>query len=218
MSKGVFTVIEGIDACGKSTQVALLKQYIENLDESVVVLHYPNYNGPTGKLIGEFLRGETDLGTYQWGGLVTHPDRNLALQSLFAIDRYEHTEYVQGLLASGTHVLCDRYWYSSFAYGTAQGIPGDWIQAINHAQVVPDLAILLDITAAESLQRRPVREDAFETDTKLLAGASLAYRELFRTDIARDVYAFDGLTPVPDLAKLIANRFCETLKEKLHAH
>ena len=56
-----FIVIEGIDACGKSTQISLLQQYLKKNKIKYKYLHFPRTDSPIyGELIAMFLRG--DLG------------------------------------------------------------------------------------------------------------------------------------------------------------
>ena len=52
-------VIEGLDGAGKSTQVKMLRKYLEERVGSVDYIHFPRYDAPVyGGLISSFLRGE----------------------------------------------------------------------------------------------------------------------------------------------------------------
>ena len=80
--KGKFIVIEGLDGCGKSTQVRLLQQKLEADGTAHRFIHFPMLNqGVYGNLTAEFLRGE-------FGSLEEVHPKLVAL--LFANDRLEH--------------------------------------------------------------------------------------------------------------------------------
>ena len=80
--KGKFWVVEGLDGCGKTTQMECLKQALEKRNIPYKYIHFPMLNkGVYGELVAEFLRGE--YGTVEG----VHP-KLVAL--LFANDRMEH--------------------------------------------------------------------------------------------------------------------------------
>ena len=104
--KGKFWVIEGLDGCGKTTQMECLKQALEMKNIPYKHIHFPMLNkGVYGELIAEFLRGE--FGTVEG----VHP-KLVAL--LFANDRMEHIQ------EEGYYVIADRYVYSNIAYQCAK--------------------------------------------------------------------------------------------------
>lgn len=110
--RGNFIVIEGLDGCGKSTQLSLLREYIESQGRRCEYIHFPMVDqGVYGKLIAEFLRGE-------YGSLETVHPKLVAL--LFANDRLEHVEKIRQWIAEGAVVLADRYVYSNVAYQCAK--------------------------------------------------------------------------------------------------
>lgn len=110
--QGKFIVIEGLDGCGKSTQLELLKAVCEKQQVAFKYIHFPMLNqGIYGTLIAEFLRGE--FGTLEQ----VHP-KLVAL--LFAGDRHEHIHTIRQWLDEGYCVLADRYVYSNIAYQCAK--------------------------------------------------------------------------------------------------
>lgn len=114
--EGKFFVIEGLDGCGKSTQLSMLTQAFQQHNIPCKYLHYPMLNnGVYGTLVAEFLRGE-------FGGLNQVHPKLVAL--LFANDRMESAELIRSWLRDGYHVLCDRYVYSNIAYQCAK-LPND---------------------------------------------------------------------------------------------
>ncbi len=110
--KGKFIVIEGVDGCGKSTQLALLREAFERTGRRCEFIHFPRLDkGIYGTLVAEFLRGE--YGTLEQ----VHP-KLVAL--LFANDRMEHKPLVEQWLHEGAVVFADRYVCSNIAYQCAK--------------------------------------------------------------------------------------------------
>ena len=98
--KGKFWVIEGLDGCGKTTQMECLKQALEKRNIPYKYIHFPMLNkGVYGELVAEFLRGE--YGTVEG----VHP-KLVAL--LFANDRMEHISTIIDWLEEGYYVIADR--------------------------------------------------------------------------------------------------------------
>lgn len=144
-NRGKFIVFEGIDGSGKSTQIELLVQRLKNQGINVVRTAEPTSSG-LGGLIRDSLNGTTPRDPYE-------------LASMFLADRVSHNSSpifgIQKLINQGTYVVCDRYYYSSFAY---QGIDADlkWVMDINLncPQILrPDVCIFLDIDPWQSSQR-----------------------------------------------------------------
>lgn len=110
--RGKFIVIEGLDGCGKSTQVRLLQQSLEEGGVEHRFIHFPMLNqGIYGTMVAEFLRGE-------YGSLEEVHPKLVAL--LFANDRLEHIAQINEWLDKGFHVLADRYVYSNIAFQCAK--------------------------------------------------------------------------------------------------
>ena len=106
MSRGKFIVIEGLDGCGKSTQLRLIKEGLEQYGKRVYLTAEPT-NYETGEYIRRILSES----------LV----KDMYLQAaLFLADRLEHITHpefgIEKYLSDGYTVVCDRYYYSSFAY------------------------------------------------------------------------------------------------------
>jgi len=107
-----FLVIEGLDGSGKSTQVRMLRQYLENEGISHEYLHFPRTVSPVyGDLIARFLRG--DLGKID----EVHP---YLVALLFAGDRHDAAKTIEDWKADDKLVLVDRYVYSNIAYQCAK--------------------------------------------------------------------------------------------------
>ena len=144
-TKGKFIVFEGIDGAGKSTQISLLEKRLKSEGINVVTTAEPTASA-MGGLIRDALSGASPKGPYE-------------LAAMFLADRITHNVSpiygIQKLLNEGTYVICDRYYYSSFAY---QGKDADlkWVMDINLGcpQILrPDVCIFLDLDPAQSAKR-----------------------------------------------------------------
>ena len=142
-----FIVIEGLDGSGKTTVTKLLAKRFAQDGLPHHVTFEPTA-GPIGLLIRDILSGEVK-------GI-----ENEAFALLFAADRYQHVtgEVVPALKRS--HVICDRYYYSSMAY---QGIDGETLErvvAYNQAVMPirkPDIVFFLDVSPKACVERIAAR-------------------------------------------------------------
>jgi dTMP kinase len=158
--------LEGIDACGKHTQVRMLSEVAEAKGIQVLNLSFPNYLTETGQLIRDMLTSE-----------VRGP---LLLQSMMTINRYEVSDKIDEAQLMGKLIILDRYWMSGWVYGQTDGIDHDWLETIHRPLVQPHQWIVLDMPVEESFRRRPVREDLYESDRKRLEKARSLYLQASR--------------------------------------
>jgi dTMP kinase len=107
-----FIVIEGLDGSGKSTQLKLLREYLQKKSIRFKYLHFPRLEeGIYGKLIARFLRGEM--------GANDRVDPYL-VALIFAGDRTEAASQIRGWIDQGYQVIVDRYVYSNIAFQCAK--------------------------------------------------------------------------------------------------
>ena len=143
---GLFIVFEGGEGAGKSTQEALLAEWLERQGRTVVRTREPG-----GTPAGEAIR--TVLLSNEYAGLT---DRAEAL--LFAAARGEHVaQVIRPSLEVGNIVVCDRYLDSSVAYqGYGRNLGADHVRSMSlwaTHDLLPDLTVLLDIDPAVGLSR-----------------------------------------------------------------
>ncbi|MBQ8624446.1 MAG: dTMP kinase [Oscillospiraceae bacterium] len=166
MADGKFIVIEGLDGSGKGTQITLLENKLREMGVSLHRTCEPTEHA-TGGLIRDALCGMTKRTPCE-------------LASLFLADRISHCSNpvsgIKKLIENGVTVICDRYYYSSFAY---QGMDTDlkWVmdQNLNCPDILqPDLCIFLDVPPAECDARiekgraqREIYESGVETITRI---------------------------------------------------
>jgi len=107
-----FLVIEGLDGSGKSTQLKLLREYLEQNEVPYRYLHFPRLEeGVYGDLVARFLRGEM--------GANDQVDPYL-VALIFAGDRADASEKIRQWMDDGNLVIVDRYVYSNIAFQCAK--------------------------------------------------------------------------------------------------
>jgi len=151
--RGRFIVLEGIDGCGKTTQLEALRQWLPTSGllppgARVVVSREP---GSTA--LGQALR---ELLLHPPGEAAPVPRAELLL---YAADRAQHVETVlRPALDAGDWVLCDRFTGSTAAYqGYGRGWPVallDTLETLTTGGLQADLTLWLDVPLAESCWRR----------------------------------------------------------------
>ncbi len=150
---GRFLVLEGIDGCGKSTQIEALRSWLPVSGLMAQGARLVVTREPGGTALGQALRA-----------LLLRPPEGAAPCSLselmlYAADRAQHVEEcLRPALAAGDWVLSDRFSGSTAAYqGYGRGLPLATIlqlEALATGGLAPDLTLWLDLPLAGSLQRR----------------------------------------------------------------
>jgi len=186
---GRFIVLEGIDGAGTTTQSARLVAWLRSRGAIAHGTHQPS-GGPIGNLIRQILRGRV-VATLPDGG--AEPVDPAAVALLFAADRLDHLHAeVEPLLASGCHVVCDRYVLSSLAY---QGLDTerDFVRMINARARTPDLTVLLAIRPEVGMARIAGRagRDSFER-LAIQQRVAANYEEVVDSPGAGRVVVVDG--------------------------
>ncbi len=143
---GAFITFEGTEGSGKSTQIALLAEFLASRGRKVMLTREPG-----GTLIGDQIRK-----------ILLDP-ANEALDAtsellLYAASRAQHvTEVIRPALKSGRIVLCDRFSDATLAYqGYGRGLDRELIRTLDRmvtGEMRPDLTLLLDIETTTGLAR-----------------------------------------------------------------
>jgi dTMP kinase len=145
-SKGTFIALEGGEGTGKSTQSKLLKKWLEDRGESVLLSREP---------------GGTDLGQGLRKILLGHETGEISPRAealLYAADRAHHVySVIRPALAKGDVVITDRYFDSSIAYQGAGRVlsPGEVARISRWAteSLFPTLTIVIDLPAEIGIGR-----------------------------------------------------------------
>ena len=143
----MFIVLEGLDGAGKSTQIALLRDFFARKGVESTYIHFPRFDAPVyGELIARFLRGEF--------GSADRVDPYL-VALLYAGDRAEAAPMIRRWLAEGKTVVLDRYVWSNVGYQCAKlpaGAERDrlarWILDLefgHNGLPRPDVSLFLDV-------------------------------------------------------------------------
>ena len=169
--RGKFIVFEGIDGCGKGTQIGLAVPYIFGLNKSIDLLVTREPTRDFSQIREKMKRGENVSDDREW------------YAQQFTADRINHCEkYITPALENGTHVLCDRYYHSTLAYQSTQGMNiRDLIKIQRSAGIlIPDLTLIFDCTADVAFERRKKggATDVFDNNLSFQERLSRGYSEL----------------------------------------
>jgi dTMP kinase len=136
---GRLIAVEGLDGSGKSTQIHLLKRWLEL--EGVKVF-FSEWNSSA------LVKSATSKGKKR--ELLTPTTFSLIHATDFA-DRYERQ--LVPLLRAGYIVLCDRYVFTAFARDVVRGCPPKWVRGIYNFAALPDMTFFFKAKLEVSLQR-----------------------------------------------------------------
>jgi dTMP kinase len=136
---GRLLAVEGLDGSGKSTQIYLLKRWLEIQGLKVF---FSEWNSSA------LVKSATTKGKKR--ELLSPTTFSLIHATDFA-DRYERQ--LLPLLRAGYIVLCDRYIFTAFARDTVRGCPAEWVRGIYSFAAMPDLVFFFKAPLEISLQR-----------------------------------------------------------------
>ena len=182
--KGKFIVIEGIDGAGGETQSKLLFEYLKTKGIPTERLSYPDYNGPAGKFIDEYLHSKHELSTD-------------LLVMLHAMDRLKDKGKINQFVSEGKIVVADRWFTSTLAYQSVQGFPLE--KMLKLAEILeiprPDMVVYLRISAETSMKRKFGEKgslDRMERDRHFLENVVDSYDRLSTGNVFSKWTTIDG--------------------------
>ncbi len=155
MKQGLFITFEGADGCGKTTQLNLLKDYLEQKGHEIVLTREPGAKGLGEKIREILLNYEGDVS-------------NRCESFLFLADRAQNIDIiVNPAIKEGKIVLCDRHTDSSVAYqGYGRGLDIEQIKTLNKLATggkVPDITLVFDVDVETSMKRVGNEKDRMES-------------------------------------------------------
>ncbi|BAZ11290.1 thymidylate kinase [Calothrix sp. NIES-4071] len=153
--QGKLIVFEGVEGCGKTTQIQLTSEWLLMKGVPVIVTREPG-GTPTGRHLRRLL--------LEANNNAIDPRTELLL---YAADRAQHVEQeLKPNLAAGKYILCDRFIYSTIAYqGHGRGLDMKLINQLNTiatAGLEADLVVWFDIDVETGLARK--RRSAYVAD------------------------------------------------------
>jgi dTMP kinase len=209
MKKGLFITFEGIDGCGKSTQLAQAAKRLEAEGLPLVVTREPG-----GTPIAEKIRGL----------LISPEHKEMATECellLYLAARAQHVrEKIIPALNEGNIVLCDRFQEATIAYqGFGRGLPIDLLQMINRFAtqgLKPDLTFIFDISSSLSRIRIDsmgkgkdrLEQNGEEFFDKIRTG----YKKIAESEPSR-VVLLDGTKSIGELADIVYSKILSQIKE-----
>lgn len=187
--RGLLVAFCGVDGSGKTTQLQLAQKYLDQRGQSSIILKQPT----------DWYRNHPETRRV----LASDDGVDLHFLALFAAaDRTKQAgEEIRPALAAGTHVLMDRYVFSTFAYFKARGLEGDdWLVTINSRMPLPDLTIHLDVPVEDALKRIVARDGvsskAEEQNMARMRRVRAAFLEL---PAAYPIEVVDGTKPADEV-------------------
>ena len=136
---GHLIVIEGTDGVGRSTQIALLKEWLETRGYAVMDTGFRR-SDLTGDGIDRAMRG--------------HTLDNFTLNLFYATDFWDRMEKsIVPALKAGMVVLADRYIYTIMARARVRGVPAKWLDDMLEFAIIPSKIFYLDIDVDNLLSR-----------------------------------------------------------------
>jgi dTMP kinase len=196
---------EGLDFCGKSTQVELLVNYLNNSGKKVKVIREPG-----GTVISEKIR---DI-------LLDKKNDKMHIETeilLFSASRAQLVrEVIQPYLNEGYFVITDRFYDSTTAYqGFGRQIPLGFVEKINMFAVgntIPQITFFIDIPIEESDKRKTLRNGG-ELDRIEMSKRSFyeKVREgyLYLAEKEKRFRIIDGLKHIDEIHEIIINDISE---------
>ena len=206
--KGLFIVMEGPDGSGKTTQINLLKEYLEEAGHECLITREPG-----GTVIGEEVRQ-----------LILNPEHKemspVTEMLLYAASRAQLVHEVIGpALEEGKIVISDRFVDSSIVYqGIARKLGISTVSAVNAPGIGiyrPDGIFFIDLSEAEGLRRKKEQKNLDRMEQEGIDFhhmVSEGYRKVLSG--RPEVMKIDGGISIDTIQKKIRNHVDELLKKK----
>lgn len=196
--EGIFITMEGPDGSGKTTQIDLLKKYLEKKGYNIVIAREPG-----GTVIGEAIRKIILNPEYEEMGHMTE-------LLLYASARAQLVnQVIKPALTEGKAVICDRFVESSAVYqGIGRGLGVDTVYEVNNyalGDVQPKITIFMDLDAEEGIKRKKEQAELDRMEKEDLSFHKRVvdgYRQLARLYPER-IVPIDATLPIDTIHSMI---------------
>ncbi len=195
MKKGLFITFEGTDGCGKTTQIELLKKYLEEKGYKVLLTREPGAKGLGEKLREILLNYDGDVSSN-------------CESFLFLADRAQHIDMlIKPAIERGEVVLCDRHTDSTVAYqGYGRGLDLNQIKMLNDIAtngVKPDMTFVFDIDIETAQKRVGKSKDRMESaGIEFFKRVRQGYLEIAKSEPER-VKVLDATQSIDDISSQV---------------
>ncbi|MDK2926739.1 MAG: dTMP kinase [Bacillota bacterium] len=205
----MFITVEGIDGCGKTTQLELLAEWLREQGEEPVLTREPGGTWLSEEIRRLLLRPGPE------------PVSAAAELLLYAAARAEHVaRVIRPALAAGRLVLADRYSDSTLAYQVAgRGLERSWAEAVLAGAtggLRPDLTFLFDLAPERALARAARADRLEQEDLAFFERVRAGYMAIARAEPER-VVVIDSNGPVAaiqaQVRRLVAARLAQARRE-----
>ncbi|MDO5156491.1 MAG: dTMP kinase [Eubacteriales bacterium] len=198
--EGIFITMEGPDGSGKTTQIELLKTYLEEKGYDIVIAREPG-----GTAIGEVIRE-----------VILNPEHkemsHMTELLLYASARAQLVnQVIAPALLEGKAVICDRFVESSAVYqGIGRGLGVDTVYEVNNyalGNVKPMLTIFMDLDADQGIRRKKKQAELDRMEQEDLSFHERVvegYRMLAKLYPER-IVPIDAMLPIEEIHKKIVD-------------
>lgn len=185
---GKLLVIEGTDCSGKETQTKLLVKRLESEDKKVIRFSFPNYESPTGKIIGGPYLGKPSICNTWFDNPINLDPKITSLY--YAADRKYNIALINKYLDEDYIVILDRYTSSNMAHQGSKIESSEerkslyaWIEKLEYELLelprpTQTIFLYMPVEYAELLKKNRSEVDAHETNKEHLRKAEQTYLEL----------------------------------------
>lgn len=205
--RGKLIVIEGTDCSGKETQTKILLERLEKENIKCFRFSFPNYDSPTGKIVGGPYLGKSYICNGWFIEGATNVDPKVS-SLYFAADRKYNINKIEELLSNGVNVILDRYMYSNMAHQGGKIKDKDerlkmyeWLDNLEFGLLgLPkaDIKVFLHMPYEVSFKLKSKREEALdehELSKSHLLMAETAYKEIVSLYDFKTIECNDKLEP-----------------------
>lgn len=152
--KGKFIVVEGGVGCGKTTQVELLKKNLKGWE-----FYYEPGSTEYGEKVRDAVQGLHNYKVEEYAAMLGYLSARANLVRGVIIPK----------LNKGKNIILDRYWYSTYAYQSSNGVSEKTIELISKIatnNLEPDIVIFYDLDPRIGMERKSGHKDSDRYDIK----------------------------------------------------